>query len=125
MIAHHTGYHVQAMKLIEIIEKLKLEVRTGADQLDVEVTGGYASDLMSDVIARAEEGNLWVTLQTHQNIVAVAVMKSLHGIILINGREPDEDTVQKASAQGVPIMISKMSMFELVGRLFELGIGKS
>jgi len=113
------------MKLIEIIEKLKLEVRTGSDQLDVEITGGYASDLMSDVIARAEEGNLWVTLQTHQNIVAVAVMKSLHGIILINSREPDEDTVQKASAQGVPIMISKMSMFELVGRLFELGIGKS
>lgn len=113
------------MKLVEIIEKLNLEVRTGKDRLDVEVTGGYASDLLSDVIAHAKEGHLWITLQAHQNIVAVAVMKSLHGIILINGREPDEDTLQKASAQGIPIMISKMPTFELVGRLFELGVGKS
>ena len=110
------------MKLSEIIETLRLEIRTAANRLDVDVTRGYASDLMSDVMANANEGDLWVTLQVHQNIVAVAVMRSLAGIILVNGREPDDETIRKAEAEEVPIMISKISTFELVGKLFELGI---
>lgn len=114
-----------SLKLSELVEKLELKIRAGAHRLDVEVSRGYASDLMSDVMANATEGDLWVTLQTHQNIVAVAVMKSLAGIILVSGREPEEETVRKAEAEGVPILISKMPTFELVGRLFELGISGS
>lgn len=110
------------MNLIEIVEKLQLTVKTGADLLDKEIKRGYVSDLMSDVMANTNDGDLWVTLQIHQNIVAVAVMKSLGGIILINGREPEEDTVQKADAEGLPILLSDMPAFELVGRLFSLGI---
>jgi hypothetical protein len=110
------------MKLNQIIEKLQLEIRTGGNRLDVDVARGYASDLMSDVMANANEGDLWITLQIHQNIVAVAVMRSLAGIILVNGREPDAETIRKAKAEEVPIMISTMPTFELVGRLFELGI---
>ncbi|MBC8419265.1 MAG: serine kinase [Desulfobacterales bacterium] len=113
------------MNLKEIVEKLQLSVRTGAGLLDKEVSRGYVSDLMSDVIANANEGALWVTLQIHQNIVAVAVMKSLGGIILVNGREPEEVTQQKAEAEGVPIMVTDMPAFELVGKLFALGISGS
>jgi hypothetical protein len=110
------------MNLTEIVKELQLTVKTGAGFLDKEISRGYVSDLMSDVMANADEGDLWVTLQIHQNIVAVAVMKSLGGIILINGREPEEDTVQKAKAEGLPILISDMPAFELVGKLFALGI---
>jgi len=110
------------MKLSEIVEKLHLTVKTGAGLLDREVKGGYASDLMSDVMANAGEGALWITLQIHQNIVAVAVMKSLAGIVLVNSREPEPETVQKAEAQGIPIMVTHMPAFELAGRLFALGI---
>ncbi len=110
------------MNLIEIVEKLQLTVKTGAGFLDKEIKRGYVSDLMSDVMGNSNEGDLWVTLQIHQNIVAVAVMKSLGGIILINGREPEEDTVQKAEAEGLPILVSDMPAFELVGRLFTLGV---
>ena len=110
------------MKLPEVVEKLNLEVETGSQHLDREVTRGYASDLLSDVMANAEEGDLWVTLQTHQNIVAVAVMKSFCGIILVNGRRPEEETVRKANAEQIPIMVTGMSTFELVGQLCQLGI---
>ena len=110
------------MNLIEIVEKLQLTVKTGTDLLDKEIKRGYVRDLMSDVMANANEGDLWVTLQIHQNIVAVAVMKSLGGIVLINGREPEAETVQKAEAEGLPILISDMPAFELVGKLFALGI---
>jgi hypothetical protein len=110
------------MRLSEIVQTLALEVRSAAKHLDTDVRGGYASDLMSDVMANAEEGHLWVTLQTHVNIVAVAAMKELAGIILINGREPEQDTVEKAEQKDMPILVSKLPAFELIGRLYDLGI---
>lgn len=77
---------------------------------------------MSDVIAHAREGSLWVTLQIHQNIVAVASMNDLAGVILVNGREPEGDTIEKAEAEGLPIMVTPLPTFEVVGRLYGLGI---
>ena len=110
------------MKLAAIVERLDLGIRTASDRLDAEVTGGYSSDLMSDVIAHSQEGDLWITLQAHQNIVAVASMKGLAGIILVNGREPEEKTIAKAQAEGLPVMVSTLPTFELAGRLYNLGI---
>ena len=110
------------MKLTELVEQLGLSVRSAQGRLECEVTGGYASDLMSDVIAHGREGNVWITLQIHQNIVAVAVMNDLAGIILVNNREPEKETVEKAEAEGVPIMVSELPTFELVGRLYGMGI---
>ncbi len=110
------------MILKEIIEKLGLEVRGKFSELDSQVNNGYASDLLSDVLANAEEGSLWVTLQIHKNIVAVAGIKSLSGIILINGREPEKETVEKAESENIPILVSKLTAFELIGRLYSLGV---
>jgi len=108
------------MKLKEIIKKLQLKVLTGQDKLDVEVTGGYTSDLLSDVIANSNEGDLWITLQTHQNTIAVAKLKDLSGIIIVNDREPDEDTLGKAKEESVPILSSQEMAFEVSGKLYEL-----
>ncbi len=108
------------MKLKEIIEKLQLKVLKGQENLEVEVTGGYTSDLLSDVIANSKEGNLWITLQTHQNIIAVAKLKDLAGIIIVNNREPDEDTLNKAERENVPLLISEDMAFDVSGRLYEL-----
>jgi len=110
------------MRLREVAQALSLEVRSAAEQLDTEVLGGYASDLMSDVMANAEEGCLWITLQTHANIVAVAAMKELAGIVLINGREPETETAEKAEEKNIPILVSGLPAFELIGRLYDLGI---
>lgn len=112
------------MKLNKIVQKFNLTVRSAKDNLEREVTGGYASDLLSDVIAHSQEGDLWITLQVHQNIVAVAAMKDLAGIILVNGREPEKDTLEKAETEKIPIMVSKMASFELAGKLYNLGITK-
>jgi hypothetical protein len=106
----------------DIVNFLGLKIRTGENQLNEEVTGGYASDLLSDVIAHSRKGNIWVTIQTHPNIVAVAIMKELAGIILTGGREPDSDTLQKAEEEGIAIWVSPLFTFELVGRLYQIGI---
>jgi hypothetical protein len=110
------------VKLTELIEKLNLDVRSAKANLEREVTGGYASDLLSDVLANGKEGNIWVTLQVHHNIVAVASMKELAGVILVNGREPEQETVEKAEAENLVIMVTEMPTFELVGRLYSLGV---
>jgi len=110
------------MKLTELIQNLKLDVRSAKANLEREVTGGYASDLLSDVIANGKEGNIWITLQIHHNIVAVASMKDLAGVILVNGREPEQETVEKAEAENLVIMVTEMPTFELVGRLYSLGV---
>lgn len=110
------------MRLADLVDTLGLEVRSARASLDNEVAGGYASDLLSDVIGNARQGDLWITLQIHLNVVAVAVMKDLSGIVLVNGREPDADTVQRAEAEGIPVMVSKLPTFELIGRLYDLGV---
>lgn len=110
------------MKLQEIVDKLSLEVKTASSNLTREVTGGYVSDLLSDVIANSKEGNIWITLQIHQNIVAVATLKELSGIILVNNRNPDAETLKKAEDEGLPIMVSPLSAFELVGTLYNMGL---
>jgi len=110
------------VKLTELVQKLNLGVRSARESLDREVTGGYASDLLSDVLANGKEGNIWVTLQIHPNIVAVASMKDIAGIILVNGREPEQETVEKAETENLVIMVTEMPMFEIVGRLYGLGV---
>jgi hypothetical protein len=110
------------VELKELIQQLNLVVRSARGHLEREVAGGYASDLLSDVLANAREADLWITLQVHQNIAAIASMKNLAGIVLVNGREPEPETVEKAEAENVVIMVSQMPTFELVGRLYSLGV---
>lgn len=108
------------MNLKDIAEKLNLKVVSG--EIDREVSGGYSSDLLSDVIANAQKDNIWITLQIHINIVAVANLQELSGIILINGRQPEEATLKKAKQENIPIMLTELSTFEIVGKLYEMGI---
>ncbi len=110
------------MRLSKIVEELGLEVRCAASGLDTDVHRGYASDLMSDVMVNTDRGDIWITLQTHLNIVAIAVMKELAAIVLINSREPDPKTLDKAEAEGIPILTSSLPAFELIGKLYEKGI---
>ena len=110
------------MKLKEVVEKFGLDVKCGVDKLGQEIGGGYTSDLLSDVIANGKAGDIWITLQVHKNIVGVASMKDLLGIIIINGRQPEEGTIEKAEEEDIPIMVSKLPAFQLVGELYQLGI---
>jgi len=110
------------MTLRNISEALHLVVRTGEDLLDRAVTGGYAGDLLSDVLAHAAKGDVWITLQTHTNIVAVASAKELGGIIIVQGRTPEEETLRKAREEHIPILVSSLSTYDVVCQLCELGV---
>jgi predicted transcriptional regulator len=110
------------MTLNEIVRELSLSVQTASDRLNTEVTGGYASDLLSCVMAKARQGNIWVTLQSHLNIVAVAALLQLAGIIVTEGMQPDAATLEKASEEGIPLLTTAHTTFTIVSQLAQLGI---
>lgn len=106
----------------EIVTALSLEVVAGAERLDREVTGGYASDLLSCVMARALPGNVWVTLQAHMNVVAVAALLDLSCVIISEGVRPEADILSKANERGIAVLLTPETTFEVVGALSRLGI---
>lgn len=108
------------MTIKELIPLLGLSLVSGSKGLDKEVKGGYASDLLSDVIGNAREGSLWITLQTHVNIVAVASLKDLAGIIVVKGLGVDDQTIEKSNTEGIPVLLSEEDTFTVSGKLFEL-----
>jgi predicted transcriptional regulator len=108
------------MKTTDVIKALDLKVISGQNGLDGNITGGYVSDLLSDVIGNARENEVWITLQTHQNIVAVASLKDLPAIILVKGYIPDADTIEKSNSENIPVLSTELDTFTIAGRLFEL-----
>jgi predicted transcriptional regulator len=108
------------MDLEKIVTTFDLKVFTGFDQLDTKVLDGYTGDLLSDVMANSKEGDLWMTRQVHQNIIAVASLKDHAGIVLVQGAEPAKDTLEKALKENIPLLGTKLSGFEIAGRIYHM-----
>ena len=108
------------MTLREMIGKLELTVVAETGALDETVSGGYVSDLLSHVMGQAKAGQIWITMQGHQNIVAVASLVGLSAVIVAGGVEPEEQTVVKARDQEVVLCKTNLSTYEVVGRLYNL-----
>ncbi len=110
------------MTLNEIVSALQLKVLAGRPDAQSAVTGGYAADLLSCVMARARAGSVWVTLQAHVNVVAVASLLGLAGVIITEGAQPDTATCQKAEAEGVVLLSTRETTFAVVAALARLGV---
>lgn len=120
------------MRLRELADVLTLEHLTpqlsSADDsyddgpADADLTRGYASDLLSDVLANAPVGGVLITLQVHLNVIAVASHAGLRAVIFSCGRRPEPDVVERAAEEGLALFVSPVDTFELAGRLYELGL---
>ena len=111
------------MNLQQIIDRLNLAVLTESQDFAVIApTGGYSSDLLSCVMAGARKGHLWITLQAHLNIVAVAALNEVAAIIITENALPDAASIVKANQQGIILLSTPQSTYEVNGMLWELGI---
>ena len=108
------------MKVKDIVDKLELSVLGGSAGLQNEITGAYTCDLLSDVMGNIEDGNVWITLQTHKNVMAVASLRDSSAIILVRGYQPEADMLEKANEEGLPVLSTKMGAFEVSGKLYQL-----
>jgi hypothetical protein len=110
------------MNVAEAAKKIDGTIITVAAATDREVQGGYASDLLSDVMGNSREGDLWVTMQKHVNIVAVAQLNGLAAIVLVNGRKPEPDALARAEEAGIPVISTPLQAFDAIGILYAQGI---
>jgi hypothetical protein len=109
------------MKLSKISEQLGLSA-LWVPAADREVSHGYASDMLSDVLARAPKGALLATLQTHLSVVAVAAQTGLAGVIFTNNKRPEDRVIERAEIEDIPLYVTASDTFDVAGRLFVLGV---
>jgi len=108
------------MKLIELIKTLSLTVYSPIMVPDTEVTGGYSCDLLSDVMGSVDEGQIWITLQTHRNVAAIAKLKDVAAVLLVKGLKPDLEMLDKALTEDIPILGTNENTFEITGKIYQL-----
>jgi predicted transcriptional regulator len=110
------------VKAREIVRALELNVVTDSDSLDREITGGYCADMLSCVMARAKAGNVWLTLQAHPNVVAVAALLELGAIIVTEGAQIPSEVIAKANDEKILLLTTPHTTFWVAGELTRLGI---
>lgn len=111
------------MNLDQVIKELDLTLLTDPKNFaNVEISAGYTSDLLSCVMSGAPHQGLWVTLQAHTNIVAVAALLDLSAVVITEAAMPDAATINKANQEGITLLSTRRNSFHVVGKLWELGL---
>ena len=110
------------MKLREVQEILKADVIVGKEKLDMEVKTAFGADLMSDVLAFAKAGSLLLTGLTNTQVIRIANVLDIAAIILVRGKKPTAETIDRAKELQIPILTTKYILFETAGRLYAKGI---
>jgi len=108
------------MNVRDLVEKANLKILSGEKGMEAEITGGYTCDLLSDVMGHAQEGNVWITLQTHKNVMAIASLKELAAIILVKNLQPEPDTLAQSHEENIPILSTDLEEFEISGMVYNL-----
>lgn len=109
------------MILKDISKELQLETINESD-LNKKVNGCYIGDLLSNVMARAKKGELWITIQGHQNVIAVALLTEVSAVIVCEDMEIDENTIKRANDKNVNLFRSKLSAYNLAKKLVNIGV---
>lgn len=100
----------------------ELKVTTDLFNPDTVISGGYTSDLLSDVMANGRKDNIWITMQTHLNITAVASLKEIAAVIVVMNREINKETLDKANEEQITILTTPLTSFQITGKIYEYGI---
>ena len=110
------------MKVRELVEKIGAQALSGEEDLDAEITCGYSCDLLSWVLAHGRQGMGWCTVQSHVNVVAVAVLMEMACVILVEEVQPEEATLAKAREEGLPVLSTAKTAYEVCGIMNAAGV---
>ena len=110
------------MLMTEVIKELELTVLADTGDMNLPVSGGYASDLLSHVMGQDQAVQVLITMQGHQNIIAVASLVGLVAVVVAGGIEPEQQTIVKAKEQEVILCKTSLSVYEATGRLYRLSL---
>ncbi|MCX8128505.1 MAG: DRTGG domain-containing protein [Clostridia bacterium] len=108
------------MRVEEFAQKLDMKVIAGEKNLDKEVSGMYVCDLMSWVMSHASRGDAWITVHTHLNVIAVALLTEVACVIIPEGIAVDENTINKANEEGVVLLGTTVRAYEICWKAHNL-----
>ncbi len=111
------------MKVNDLAALLEAKILTPGK--DIEVTCGYACDLLSWVLAHGEAGMAWTTVQTHVNVTAIAVLMDMACVVFAEGNLPEPATLEKAEAEGLALLATDKTAYEVSGLLYGAGVKPS
>ena len=112
------------MTVKDLADQMSLKNHTPGAELDVPITGGYAGDMLSWVMGRAQAGCVWMTIMSNQNVAAAALMADVACVVLTEDVQPDEALVRQAQSRGLPLFTASLSTYEFSCRLGALLPGK-
>jgi len=107
------------MKVAELVKDLKLRIIVPGENMDRVISGGYASDLLSDVMGHSKQDQVWITLQNHLNVIAVASLKDLAAIILVHDQNPSEEVINRAIEEGVTMLGTDSDTFQIAALIYQ------
>lgn len=110
------------MVLKEIVKLLAAEVICGHDKLDLEVKSACAGDLLSDLLAFSHNKTLLLTGLTNPQVIRTAEIIDLAAIIFVRGKRPNGETIQLAKEKQIPLLVTKLPLYECSGILYTAGL---
>ncbi len=111
------------MNILALSEKIEAKILTQKADVNREVSSGYTCDLLSWVMAHGREGMAWITVQTHMNVIAVATLHDMACVIIPEGIKVENDVIEKADEEGIAILASPLTAYEISGRMHDADIG--
>lgn len=110
------------MKISEIKDILKAEILVGEDQMDVNVVGAGGADLMADVLSAVAKGAVLLTGLTTEHVLRTARVADVAVVVFVRGKQPDAPVLELARSYGLPVLLTKYSLFVASGRLYMNGL---
>jgi len=110
------------MKLSEILEFLNAEVIVGRGRMDLDITGGAASDLMSDLLRNPREGALMLTGLSSPQVIRTAIIAEMAAVVLVRGKKPDSKMIDLAREYDLPLLTTMYNMYSSAGILYSKGL---
>ena len=107
-------------KLTAVLLAIQATPLTSTSETNVQ--GCYISDLLSDVLAHAQPGMLWATVQIHRNVVSVAATKDIPAVLFTCGRKPDANVIAEAEEEGITLLVTPLTTYEAAGKLWQAGL---
>ena len=110
------------MQLWEIKGILEAELLWEPVDLQIEIDMAQAADLMSDVLSQSIGGELLLTGLINSQVIRTAEMVDIKAIAFVHGKRPDEKAIALAKEKGVPLLTTRLFLFEACARLAMRGL---
>ena len=110
------------MKISQILEISEGTMLTPNADLDTDILGGFAGDLMGDVLASIQPESVLITGLSNPQVIRTALIADVRVVIFARGKQPAPETIKLAVEERLPVITSELGLYEISGRLLQNGL---